>query len=112
MGLAAMEDFPTAFDLGADGLAYDCSTDTLFGIDANTDQVFSVDPATGLASGFVATTAPFHYVGLEFEHSTGMLLASTGWDLYRIDPVLGTTVLVGELGGERINDLAFHPPCP
>jgi len=100
------------FDLGPDGLAYDCATDTLWGADACTGQIFQVDTVTGVAFGFVQTAVPFTYVGLEFDHASRTLLAATGYQLYRIEPTTGATSFIRDLGGVRINDLAFHPACP
>ena len=99
-------------NIGNNGMAYDCSTDTMYGADASQNRIFTVDPNTGLASNFVSTSVPFASVGLEFDHSTGLLLASTGSQLWTIDPTTGASTLVGTFSGMMVDDLAFHPVCP
>jgi hypothetical protein len=99
-------------NIGNNGMAYDCSTDTLYGADAALNRIFTVDPTTGLASNFVSTSVPFQGVGLEFDHATGLLLASTGSHLYTIDPATGSSNLVGAFNGLLADDLAFYPTCP
>jgi len=103
---------PLGTNIGNNGMAYDCSTDTLFGADAQTNRIFTVDPVTGMASNFIQTTVPFASVGLEFDHSTGLLLAATGGSLWSIDPITGGSTFIGDFGGALIDDLAFHPACP
>ena len=103
---------PLGFDIGSNGLAYDCSTDTLWGADSGSGQIFGLDLATGAATGFLATSVPFRSVGLEFDHSTGMLLAATGYELYEVDPSSGAATWIGDLDTDLTDDLAFYPPCP
>ncbi len=103
---------PLGLDVGNCGLAYDCGTDTLYGADGTSNQVFVLDSATGAASAFVSTGVPFSAVGLELDNATGLLLASTGADLYTVDPATGTTTYMGAMGGSNIDDLAYHPACP
>ena len=103
---------PLGINVASCGLAYDCSNDRLIGADSITDQIFDIDPLTGAASNFVQTGVPFQSVGLEFEPSTGQVLASDRFNLYRVDPVTGSTQTIGPLGGENIDDLAYHPACP
>ena len=100
------------FDLGYNGMAYDCTSETLYGLDAMSNQLFKVDPDTGLAYDFVPFNINFDQVGLEFDHVSSLLLASTGSDLYEIDPQTGTTNHIGSFSLNDVNDLAFHPPCP
>ena len=87
-------------------------TDTIYGADAIQDRIFTVDPNTGLASNFVNTSVPFASVGLEFDHATGLLWASTGSQLWTIEPTTGASTLVGTFSGMMVDDLAFHPVCP
>ena len=99
------------FDLGTSGLAYDCSTETLWGADGTSNQIFRVDTLTGTATDIVSTDVPFGAVGLEFDHRTGLLLASTGSALYTIDPYTGASVHIGALDTSLVDDLAYHPRC-
>ena len=100
------------FNFGHSGLAYDCSRNTRWGADSNTNSVFQVDAATGQAYNFISTPIPFDHVGLEYFHRDGLLLASTESELYVVDVTTGVTTFVGRLLGSNFNDLAFHPPCP
>lgn len=103
---------PLGSDIGNNGMAYDCSTDTLYGADATLDRIFTIDPATGQTSNFVSTSVPFQGVGLEFDHATGLLIAATGPQLWTIDPSTGVSTLIGNFNGIMVDDLAFHPVCP
>lgn len=101
------------FNLSASGIAYDCSTDTLYGADAS-GTIFQVDTETGLLHSFVSTRVPFSGVGLEFDPVSGRLLASTGNNnsIWSVDPITGHATEIGLLGTDNANDLALHPPCP
>ena len=100
------------FNLGASGIAYDCTTDTLYGADAS-GAVFQVDTETGRLHSFVSTGVPFNGVGLAFDPVSGQLLASTGRSnsLWSVDPVTGRSTEIGPLGTVNADDLALHPPC-
>ena len=100
------------FELGSCGLSYDCTNDRLIGANATTAEIFTVDPVTGLGSGHVLTEVPFDGVGLDYDPAEGVLYASTGDELYQVDPSTGATTFIGALDGESINDLALHPACP
>ena len=54
----------------------------------------------------------FDYVGLEFNAQDQTLWASTGPQLFKIDPVGGAITYVGDFGKSAVNDLALHPDCP
>jgi len=103
---------PLGIDIGTSGLAWDCSTQTMYGADGTGDRVFEVDLATGAATNIRSTSVPFQSVGLEFDRVSGLLLASTKSALYTIDPTTGASSYVGPLGGSNIDDLAWHPSCP
>lgn len=99
-------------DIGSSGLAYDCTTQTLYGADTFEDRIFEIDVATGAARNERATAVPFEAVGLEFDRVTGQLYASTGAALYTIDPTTGASSLVGDFDAYFMDDLAWHPTCP
>jgi hypothetical protein len=103
---------PLGFELGNCGLSYDCTNDRLIGANATTSEIFTVDPVTGLGSGHIVTDVPFDGVGLDYDPASGVLYASSGDDLYHVDPSTGATTFIGALDGESINDLALHPTCP
>ncbi len=99
-------------DVGRCGMAYDCSSDTLWAVDADANLLFAIDTETGDATDFTKTDLPFDYVGLEWWIEEERLIASTGEVLYSIDPRSGRTDRIGSLlQANNINDLAFHPPC-
>ena len=81
------------------------------GANASTGEIFTIDPLSGQATDLTPTSVPWSSVGLEFEPQSGDLLAATGTELYRVDPVTGSSTLVGPLDG-HVDDLALHPVCP
>ncbi|MCB9765527.1 MAG: putative metal-binding motif-containing protein [Alphaproteobacteria bacterium] len=99
------------FDLGYTGLAYDCTHDILYGVDRTSQRLFQVDTSTGRLGSFVSVNLSWQVVGLEYDAARGLLLTSTGTDLYEIDPSTGSATHVGSFGTDRISDLAWHPPC-
>ena len=103
---------PLGISIGSCGLTYDCSEDRLIGANASTGEIFTIDPNTGLAFDLIQTQVPFQSVGVEFDHATGLLLASTRTELYSVDVHNGDTTLIGPLGGTNIDDLAYYPQCP
>jgi len=103
---------PLGIDIGSSGMAWDCSSQTMFGADTNEDIVFEIDLSTGQALHIQSTEVPFAAVGLEFDRESGLLLASSGTALYTVDPRTGDTTSVGEFGVTNMDDLAWHPVCP
>ncbi len=103
---------PLGIDIGNSGLAWDCTSQTMFGADGRGDRVFAIDLATGAATDVRETTVPFGSVGLEYDRRTGLLLAATGTALYTVDPATGASTLVGPLATSNVDDLAWHPTCP
>lgn len=93
---------PLGFALSSGGVASDCATDTRRG------------STTGLIRGFVMSSVPFAGVGLEFDTSTGRLLAATGSanELWSMDPATGGSTRIGCIDTRNANDLAFHPAHP
>jgi DNA-binding beta-propeller fold protein YncE len=100
-------------DLVKTGMAYDCSSERIWVADMDGAQVFYIDIATSTIAGHVPTSVPFESVGLEFDHGTGLLVASTGKEIWTIEPNTGaSSLLVALKDMEFVNDLAFFPPCP
>ena len=105
--------FPFGFDITTTGIAYDCTDELLYVADRQGAQIFAVDMATGVMQNFQPTAVPFANVGLEFDNATRTLLASTGTELWSIDPATGTgTFLSTFQTTESFNDLVFLAPCP
>jgi len=103
---------PLGIDIGNSGLAWDCTTSTMYGADGSGDRIFEIDLTTGQATNVQSTAVPFGSVGLEYDHHSGLLYASTGTKLYTIDPVSGASTFVGNLEASNVDDLAWHPTCP
>jgi hypothetical protein len=103
---------PLGINVSTSGLAWDCTTQTMYGADGSGDRIFEVDLTTGAATNIQQTTVPFSSVGLEFDRVSGNLYASTGSALYTIDPTNGSSTYIGGLSASNIDDLAWHPPCP
>ena len=98
-------------DFGYNGMAWDCSNDVLYAVNANDESLYELDPSTGAATWVMTTTASFGVVGLEYDATRQVLWASTGSGFYELDPAAGTTTSVGTFS-ESLNDLALYPPCP
>ena len=103
---------PLGIDIGSNGLAWDCTTQTMYGADTEGDRIFEIDLTTGAALNERPTRVPFESVGLEFDRVSGQLLASTGGALYTIDPTTGSSSYVGPFDAYFMDDLAWHPACP
>lgn len=97
-------------DVRSCGLAFDTNANHLIGITSVTNEVFHIDIETGLALNHLTVDVPFAGVGAEYQEETGILFASTGSELYAIDPADGSSILIGALDGHT-DDLAYHPDC-
>jgi hypothetical protein len=78
------------------GLAF-APNGTLYGGEYNTDDLYSIDPATGVTT-FVGTMDLNHRdpMGMSFDCS-GTLYVNNNQDLYTVVPTTGATTLVGRL---------------
>jgi hypothetical protein len=83
------------WDLKNCGLAYDCATDRLFGLNINsskgTGTIFEVDPSTGVGTDVVTldTAVKWSTAGIEVEPLTGDYIVSTASGVYLVDPLTG-----------------------
>ena len=98
-------------DVGNNGVAYDCATDTLYGLEAG-GRLLELDVSTGTATVVANTGTSFSVVGLEYDASTQSLLATDGSTLYRITPSTGAISTLATLTEVSVNDLGLHPTCP
>jgi len=73
------------------------------------DEIFTINTDTGLAYEFISTEVPFQSVGIAFDESTNLLLASNFLSMYNIDPADGTTIFLGNFDHEDVDDLAHSP---
>jgi len=99
------------YDVTNCGMAYDCTNDVLYGATSNGDAILAINTSTGAVYDVIYTDVPFGSVGIEHDPATGLIYASTGSDLYTVDPADGTTVFVGPLGGTNVDDLVHYPEC-
>ena len=100
------------FNLNNSGAAYDCTEERLWFADATNSQIFWVDPQAGNTGGFQPTNVPLASVGLEWDPSTRTLWASTGTELWNIDPATGNGTFIGTFDvPNTVGTLALFPPC-
>ena len=91
------------FDLMNCGLAYDCTNDTLIGMQVdttdNTGLLFSIDVDSGAATDEVVLDSAVSWTsaGLEYDPLEEVFYASTGSGLYEIDPSTGGATLAVSL---------------
>lgn len=92
------------------GLAYDPTTDTLYGTDTVTDQLVAIDPNTGVASAVGALGFAF-VSGLAFDPGTSTIYGTdTVTDqLIWIDSATGAGTAIGALGFGTVAGLAYDP---
>ena len=110
---SSVQVFDFGFDIINSGLAYDCSEELIYVADQAGQQIFAVDTATGQMQSFRPTNVPFSSVGLEFDNITRTLYASTGTELWRIDPATGDGTFLSTLEvADNVNDLVQLPPSP
>ncbi len=102
---------PIGFNVGANGLAYDCTNDRLVGADSNTGRVFYIDVHTGEAYGFMNTGISFAAVGIEFYPPRGTFLLTNGYTLYEFDPETGESTEIGSHDAPVMDDLVLYPLC-
>lgn len=95
-------------------LAYDASSNTLFGVPFLEDDLIAIDPTTGagtLVGGLGIDE--IRISGLAFSFQTGVLFGTTGVngmdDLVTIDTATGQATLVGSTGLISIEGLAYDP---
>ena len=99
-------------NIGNNGMAYDCSTNTIYGADAIQDRILQWIPTLVLPVTLSILPSHLHLSDWEFDHATGLLWASTGSQLWTIEPTTGASTLVGTFSGMMVDDLAFYPVCP
>lgn len=86
---------PLGFNLKNCGMAYDCATDTLYGLHidpSGTDRVFAIDPVTGAASDIVTLdpSVAWSQAGLEVDVAGGWYYVSMLNGVYAVDALTGT----------------------
>jgi hypothetical protein len=102
---------PLGLDLESSGVAYDCTTDTVYGVDSYGGTLFKIDPVSGTAYDLISLGITFEGNGLEFDSQTGTLLLSDLENLWRVDPATGSRTLIGSFPYWGFDNLALHPRC-
>lgn len=90
------------------GLAYDPSSDTLYGVDSG--QLITIDQATG--AGSVVGAMGYHgFEGLTYDSSSNVLYGVTATSftnsLFTIDRTTGAASLIGPIGEQYVSGLAY-----
>lgn len=94
---------------GVSGLAFDPDTNTLFGLDASTDTLVTVNTTTGAATTVGPLGVDFASCGLAYDSVNDILYASrTFGQLYSINTVTGAATLIGG-SGDSLVGLTFDP---
>lgn len=90
------------------GLAFDPTTETLYGVSGQTDSLFSIDASTGETTLIGELGINTSFCGLAYDASSGkLLLTDTNSDaLYSVDPTTGSASLIGALDFPQVNGLA------
>lgn len=90
------------------GLAYDVNTSTLYGCDAETDQLITIDTVTGAGTA-VGAIGFGNVLGLAFDPDSVTLYGvdNDTDQLITIDPATGAGNAVGPLGFDAVNGLTF-----
>jgi hypothetical protein len=107
-----LSDFVGNFGVGGHmaGLAYDARNGMLYGTTTETDNLYSIDMATGGAT-IIGPLGTSLMHGLAFDNSTGILYGSTTTyhSLYEINTSSGAATLIGDIGFSSVGGLAIHP---
>jgi hypothetical protein len=100
------------------GLGYDPLSNTLYGTTTGTDNLYSINQATGNAT-LIGSLGVSHMDALGFDASTGTLYGAVGSEagdgLYGISTTTGQASLIGHIGyfhddhANTVRGLAVHP---
>lgn len=91
------------------GLAFDSTSDTLFGNDVINNRLVSVDRTTGATTAIGATTGVDLPFGLAFDSSTNKLFSFENQNnqLFEIDRFTGSGTAIGAVGFNLVADIAY-----
>lgn len=91
------------------GMDFDPSGSTLYALNDTTDQLGTIDPATGAFTALVPCPAPAaNWTGLTIDPATGTFYASDSTTLYTIDPTTGLYTPIGAFGSSLMIDIAMN----
>jgi hypothetical protein len=91
------------------GMDFDPTGTTLYALNDSTDQLGTIDLATGAFTALVPC-APLssNWTGLTIDPATGTFYASDATTLYTIDPSTGTPTAIGPFGTSLMIDIAMN----
>jgi hypothetical protein len=109
--VAGGPDFPAIGAVGftdIEGLAFDPLTGLLFGVDSPTDQLITIDPATGAGTAVGGFGRNVDDLGLAFGPDGTLFMSSFG-SLFTVDKATGAASLIGGSGlSGAITGIAFQ----
>jgi len=100
-------------DFGYLGSTWSSDINNLYSINADTDELYTVDINTGVATSIAPLDVPFGSVGIEWHPGDRELYACTDSHLYRVNTQDGTTTEIGDMT-HSCNNLAAQwtaVPC-
>lgn len=100
------------FNLKNCGMAYDCATDTLYGVHIDTatggrDTIFTIDVSSGAASEVVTLDADVSWAqaGLEVDVAHDLFYVSMASGVYAVDALTGDATLLA--GASNVDNLSW-----
>jgi hypothetical protein len=110
---AASQLYALPFDAGMAGMAYDCSTETLYAVDIDTDTLYTIDPNSGQILTSIAISPQLEArLGMEWDSVNRILIVASDDTLFSLEPSTGVATAVTDIAGLTwVNDLAFFPVC-
>jgi|GEM_PF-1337545 len=109
----ALNDFPGQTTIGPTptyyGMDFDVPATTLYALNDATDQLGTIDLATGAFTALVSCPPPVdNWTGLTIDPVNGTFYGSDATALYTIDPATGASTLVGAFGTTLMIDIAMN----
>ena len=93
------------------GLDFDPTAEILWALNDTTDQLGTINLSTGAFTGVVACPpggGASSWTGLAIDPVTGIFYASTGSNLYTINPATGAATLIGPFGTSLMIEIAIN----
>jgi hypothetical protein len=93
-------------DFGASGATWSDELGAMWAINSLDDNLYVIDPETGLATFQASLDRAFGNVGIEFHAGKDKLYACTGSKLYSVDTETGWVFTIGTIDNYNCNNLA------
>ena len=110
-----LNDFPGQTVIGTSayvyyGMDFDPTGTTLYALNDTTDQLGTIDLATGQFTGLAPCVPPSgNWTGLTIDPRNGTFYTSDATTLYSIDQATGTPTVIGAFGTGWMIDIAMNP---